>query len=472
MSYGRNNGGNNTQTSYTYWEMNYAKYIRNALAFDELGRSHGLSVGIDTEPNSGKAGRMNYFYSVWGLSGQSQSGNFDDTNTLHIDTIGVPNADDYTSAKATVDGDWSSTVIVEERFKATSMVAANHGTNNYPTVYIAYYDDVLERIVFRWGTINSTTVSDQSRFNNLTTTTEGTHSFPLLEANGTEPGNYSLIAGGMNVAGTDPRTPYNAGEYVDLGLVKGSSTATDVVCVVWYDAKLGNLMYSYKIDPCNQNFASTDYSSGHWAQAKVLKQNCGEYCKIAVDKNGGIHIAAYDNGNKGVGYVYLPSYDAEYSEANNYYLVDAMNGPYDEIGIDVGLSGNKAIPTIGYYANGTPKVAEYSTGITASNGKPEQSWENGKFTGKWDVCYVPTDSKLLKDHINIAWPKNINGVITNSGSSAGFSTAAATSSVTENWRNVQRYVSNTVTGNGTYNQILGYAIREGSKGYLEIAQRK
>ncbi|MCR4579544.1 MAG: hypothetical protein K5681_04270 [Treponema sp.] len=30
----------------------------------------------------------------------------------------------------------------------------------------------------------------------------------------------------------------------------------------------------------------------------------------------------------------------------------------------------------------------------------------------------------------------------------------------------------TVTGNTTTNPILGYAIREGAKGYIEIAQRK
>ena len=490
MAYGRNTAGDNTQTSYTVWEMNYAKYVRSALAFDELGRSHGLSVGIDTEPSSGKAGRMNYFYSAWGQSDTgSQSGNFNNTNNNHIDTIGIPNSNDYTDARPTVQGnqtsedDWSSTVIVEERFKGTSMIAANHGTDNNPTVYIAYYDDVLERIVFRWGTI---TGNGNTRYNNLSTTGESTHSFPLLEANGDEPGNYSLIAGGMNVAGTQPRTPYNAGEYVDLGLVKGNSTATDVVCVVWYDAKLGNLMYNYKINPCNQNFASTDYSSGHWAQAKVLKQNCGEYCKIAVDANGGIHITAYDNGNKGVGYVYLPSYNATYKEENDYYLIDAMNGPFDELGIDVAVDGTgntgKAYPTISYYANGTPKIATYSTGITKSSGRPTQSWNITKnmFTGNWDVCYVPTASKLLKDHINVAQPKNTSGERINSGSSSGFGNTPTTENVTirvGNWPNqkeitVQRNSTNTVTSNGTNNPILGYAIREGSKGYLEIAQRK
>ena len=484
MAYGTHasNGNSTTEYSYQLWEYNYAKYVRNALAFDESGRSHGISVGIDTEPSSGKAGRMNYFYSAWGRSRfNSSSGNFNtQTRTindnrdpfnrenygyaLHIDTIGIPNANDYTDDDPTIAGDWSTTVIVEDRFKSPSIIAANHGTD--PTVYIAYYDDILERIVFRWGTVGDT----YKEYENLTTTELAEHSFPIAS------GKYSLIAGGTSVDGDTALTPYNAGEYVDLGLVKGDSTTTDVVCVVWYDAIKGNLMYSYKINPCNENFASeTNTGSGYWSAAQTLKKNCGEYCKIAVDKNGGIHIAAYDNGNKGVGYVYLPSYDTEYSEATDYYLIDAMNGPFDELGIDVTIGGtnsNYAYPTISYYANGTPKMATYSTGILKTSGTPQKSWENGKFTGKWDVCFVPTSSKLLKDHINVACPKTVDGVMTPTGSSDGFLNEPTLTTYRENNTNSQRYLTNTVTSNGTSNPILGYAIREGSIGYLEIAQRK
>lgn len=474
MAMGKNHDNSVTQKSYQYWEMNYAKYVCNALSYDESGRSHGVSVGIDTEPSSGKAGRMNYFYSSWGVSEYGQSGNFaNNTNSLHIDTIGIPNADNYTDTEAT-NGDWGATVIVEERFNSTSIASVNHGNNSNPTVYIAYYDDVLERIVFRWGTVTDANnpAKDNDRwgnpqnnktsgYNNLTTTTEGSHSFPITE--------YSLIAGGKNVAGTTALTPYKAGEYVALDVVRGNSTANDVVCVVWYDAINDRLMYNYKTNPCNNNNADTTHTttSGYWAEAKVLKEKCGQYCKIAVDANGGIHIAAYDSGNKGVGYVYLPKYNSAYSESNNYYLIDAMNGPFDELGIAVAVDGTsatgKAYPTISYYANGTPKMATYTTGITkpsATNpAMPAASWANGKYTGNWDVCYVPSASQLLKDHVNVVQPKNTSGVINRVSAGTGFATAGGKD-------------NGTVTGNTTTNPILGYAIREGSKGYMEIAQRK
>lgn len=451
---------NNTPSSYERWEMNYAKYVANALAFDESGRAHGVSVGIDTQPNSGKAGRMNYFYSGWGRSQYNdQAGNFNnDTNSLHIDTIGVPNPTDYTSS--TPPNGNSSTNIVEERFKSTSMVAVNHGDNNYPTVYIAYYDFVLERIVFRWGEITG----GKKAYDNLTTTTQTEMSFAL----GTD--KYSLIAGGSpvkngeNIKDGSHYTPYNAGEYVDIGVIKGATKTDDVVCAVWYDARKQNLMYSYKINPCNQDDASETYTSGHWTKAQVLKTRCGEYCKIAVDANGGIHITAYDSGNKGIGYVYMPSYSTTYSEANNYYLIDCINGPYDELGIDVAIGGtnnNYAYPTISYYANGIPKMATFSTGILKGAGnKPDKAWENDSFTGKWDVCFVPTASSVRKDHMNVAQPKNTSGV----------RARVATGTDRFNAQGEQSY--GTVTGNTTTNPILGYAIREGAIGYLEIAQRK
>lgn len=457
--------------SYILWEYNYASYVRNALAFDERGRSHGISVGIDTEPSTGKSGRMNYFYSNWGRSDVDNNGNFrnnkdgnfrQDTNANHIDCIGTPNGDDLNSN--TPPGGWGNNhssgncTIMEQRFKSVSIVATTKGESDYtqtPRVYIAYYDDIREQITFKYGSVGNTprTTYDQIQSSGNPNEGDGT-AFSVS-------GDYwSAIADGGTA------TPYKPGEYLDIAVKPGTSVATDTVCVVWFDATNSKLMYSYKVNPGTDNDASTrtgDYEDGYWSNAVTLKQNCGEYCKITIDANGGVHITAYDRGNKGVGYVYLPSYDSTYSEANNYYIIDAENGPYDELGIDVAVDGTgangKAYPTISYYSNGTPKMATYATGITKTSGMPEKSWENDSFTGKWDVCFVPTSSNLLKDHINVAQPKGQDGIRARVSAGTGFATAGGKD-------------SGTVTGNTTTNPILGYAIREGSKGYLEIAQRK
>ena len=455
---------NGKTTSYSFWEYNYASYVCNALAFDENGRSHGISVGQDTEPSIGKAGRMNYFYSTWGTSDTANtSGNFSTSSaTNHIDCIGTPNGTNLNSN--TPPSGWGSCTIMEKRFKSVSLVSTSKGTdnsvNNNPRVYIAYYDDIRQQITFKYGTVGDTA---HTTYNQIQSSGDPNQNSRAFSVNAQY---WSVIADGGNA------TPYKPGEYVDLAVKPGTAIGSDVVCVVWFDATNNNLMYSYKVGPNTDNDASTrtgDYTNGYWSNAVTLKQNCGEYCKIAIDANGGVHIAAYDRGNKGVGYVYLPSYNSTYSEENDYYLIDCVNGPYDEFGIDVAVDGTgntgKAYPTISYYANGTPKMATYSTGITKTSGKPEASWENDSFTGKWDVSYVPTKSNLLKDHISVAQPKNTNGV----RSAYGSATAAATGF---KFNDTGATDTGKSCGNGTTNPILGYAIREGSIGYLEIAQRK
>lgn len=465
---------NGKANSYDLWEYNYASYVSNAMVFDTTGRAHAISVGIDTEPSSYKAGRMNLFDSGWGVShNNTNSGNFDDnTNSVHLDSIGRGDAN-----------------IIEQSLKSTTMAVAGN------RIYVAYYDLFTDSIRFRFGYFDqsNTEKSNSVDLNQAVTyrqrnqrydgkqwnqdsgwyviNTDNTKNGQLLSTNtDREDGwnipeqSYSVLAGGS--------TGVKAGEYVDITAISGGNTkANDVVCAVWYTGR--ELKYSYKINPCNDNDYSSTTTSGYWSAAQTLLTNGGQYCKIEADVNGGIHIAAYDQDIKGVVYIYLPTYSTTFSKDTHYFVVDAMNGPYDEIGLDVTVSetGNtgKSYPSISYYANGLPKYAYYATGITKTSGLPTAGWANDSFTGDWDVCFVPTSSMLLRDHICVAAPKNANGVraaVTNSteGEKTG---SFDTDNATNNGK-----TRGTVAGNGTTNPIMGYAIREGSIGYLEIAQRK
>lgn len=449
------NSGNG---SYQLWEMNYASYVCNALAYDEDGNSYGISVGIDTEPSSGKAGRMNFFTSLWGMSdGGSQSGNFNNTNNLHIDTIGIPNPSDVTS-QTPADDIWANSYQWEKRFSSTSIAVATHGSGNNKTrsVYAAYFDGIRDQIIFRRG---ATVPNSKGNFNDFTSQgTENTTSFVVEEC--------SVIADAGNITNNTP------GSYVDLAVIPGTTAAGDVVLAVWHDGSA--LQYAYLKNPFYTNnkalvasHKKSDYNAKTEWTTKKLKDNCGEYCKIEVDANGGVHIVAYDATNQSVDYFYLSSYDATYSESANCFIIDASNGPYYELGLDVAVSSvntannttGKAVPTISYYANGTPKMATYSTGFTKSS-KPDVSWKDGSFTGKWDVCYVPTNSKLLQDHINAVQPKNPSGVITCVKGDAFASQGGAD--------------NGTVSGNNSTNPIMAYAIKENgvAQGHIEIAQRK
>lgn len=430
--------------SYNYWEKNYAKYVQSNFLFDNVGRSIAISVGIDTYPEatSCKSGRMNLFYSQWGESGQGVSGNFDGTNSIHLDAIGQGDQD-----------------IREDRFGGSNPIAmalAQHtGTNADRTLYIAYYDQINSRIVFRYGRMqnykddmNTDQKNGNTVYNQLFHNGNGEKGFTV------DASQYSIIANGTN--------GYNAAEFVDLAVITGASRAADTVCIVWFTGS--SLMYSYKTNPCNDNDLGTTGNGGRWSTPETLLENGGKYCKVVTDANGGVHIAAFDGSCNGITYFYKPSYNGTTTKV----IVDAANGPYDEIFLDVATdSSSKAVPSIGYYANGKVKMAIYETGITKTTGTPEQSWDStlNSFTGKWDVCFVPTSAQFSKaDHINVALPKNTSGVRTNvsvSGTTKGFTETGAAG-------------SGTVGGNGTLNAILGYAVYNNTdkQGYIEIAQRQ
>lgn len=439
---------NGTAYSNRVWEYNYASYSNNALAISSSGVAYGISIGLDTQPSNGKAGRMNLFSSQWGRSNTtSQSGNFDDnTNSIHLDAIGTGGA-----------------TIIEKRFSNTNLALAEH--SNDPVLYLAYYDLVRDEIIFRYGHMKATK-SDTDSANNGQFVTGGTG-----ESGFAVNANYrSAIAGGD--------TGQTPGEYLDLAVIPGSTSASDVVCAVWYNG--GSLKYSYKYNPCNDNdmYSGSKYGSGtgtnpgYWSEPQTLITNGGQYCKVETDANGGVHIAAYDQTKKGVAYIYLPTYNTTYAAATHYHLIDAQNGPYDEIGLDVAVSKvntssdttGKATPTISYYANGTPKMAVYTTGFT-QNSQPAASWNetNNSFTGNWDVCYVPTASRLLKDHINVVLPKSGTGVL---------GTQTTTSTFTTDNSGSGAQTQSSVSDNKTNNPVVGYAIRNGSYGYMEIAQRQ
>ncbi|MBQ2530638.1 MAG: hypothetical protein II547_10320, partial [Treponema sp.] len=75
LNFGFNSGpanycmANGENTSYTTWVGNYARFSTCGFTVDENGRTHGISVGLDTNPgSSGSSGRLEYFYSGWGRS--------------------------------------------------------------------------------------------------------------------------------------------------------------------------------------------------------------------------------------------------------------------------------------------------------------------------------------------------------------------------------------------------------------------
>ena len=268
----------------------------------------------------------------------------------------------------------------------------------------------------------------------------------------------SMIAGD----GTD----YGAGSYVSLGVIPGSSKTTDVVVAIWYDETNRVLWYSYNTTPLTDRNGTTDRSG--WSKpVQVFSgdlENAGEYCQLAVDKKGGIHIAAYDGTNCDLVYAYLSNYSATPATC----VVDGSGVIGSNLTIDVALDASeKAIPRIGYYATSCirPKIAYLvDTTSTAPAGS-----EDEVFTGKWECAVVPTASNVNMqsnqyNKINVGvWKEN--GVVTSS--------KTGTSSYTNTPNSYNSTSYGYVWGNGTSNPVLGYTIKvSSSSDAIETAQMR
>ena len=241
------------------------------------------------------------------------------------------------------------------------------------------------------------------------------------------------------------------------------------VVMVWYDKANSCLWYSVNTDPhtLRNGLTYAEKNSTGWSDpVRVFASSksygkAGQFAQIAVDKDGGIHIAAYDPLNADLVYAYKSSFAGGTFKT---YVVDSSGTVGDNITIDVAMDDGRISPQIGYYsAGGTlPKIAKLAVPGVVGSGVV-----NDVYTGTWECSYVPSGSTINTqsnqyNKVNIGLWKN-NGVL--AASSTGVSTA---------YNNANTYGSTSygyVWGNGTKNAVLGYAVTDSnSNDYIETAQ--
>ncbi len=424
-----------TEYSDIYWMGSYDFFTSVGFIYDSLGYSYGCAAGGDINNNS--ADKFQFMTSRWGRAGTGQSGSYNRTNSLRLESIGQK--------------DSGVNIFNKQRIKSPSFAAAVHGSAT--NLYLAYYDDINQEVRFKYGKISTTAFSTHScNFGSFTD-----------HETGGEPKDYmndkvSMIAGSS--------TNRKAGEYVSLGVVsQEGSGVDDVVVCVWYDSVNRTLWYTYNDSPTTNRDGQTD-GSGWSAPVRVfadgsVMEESGEFCQIAVDKDGGIHIAAYDPVNLDLDYAYSSGYNAASFES---CVVDGYGVVGSNITIDVAKNAaGKNIPYIGYYATSCikPKLAYLAdTSASAPSGSDDEL-----FTGAWEVSVVPSSSNVNKDRINIGVWKDSSGTIKNS--KTGFSYHTNTGS------SYGATCEGEFFANGTPNPLLAYAHKQSSSaGYIETAQKK
>ncbi|HOS34791.1 MAG TPA: hypothetical protein PKW72_03150, partial [Treponemataceae bacterium] len=417
------------------------------------------------------AGRMTFISSRWGTGDLvSKNDNYHGLNKYRLEAIGImKNA--YVQGVQLAD----NYIMDTRRFNSPTLATAVHsgtGTGASTSVYLAYYDKFQKQIRFRYGDFTAATGTPNN--NNTNANTNGFGQFldqhATSDVNGGEGtylnnkyafdaarADYSLIAGKDAVSLTD--TGNVAGKYVAIDVVPGTTSAADVVVAVWYDG--ADLKYSYKLNPFTDNDADQAHSgiAGYWSPAITIFTEGGKYCAVKVDPNGGIHIAAQDSENLDLKYAYLSSYNMVYNEAVHAVVVDSYGITGTQVKIDTQIESGKVIPYITYYNGATvkPKMAYLVPRTTMDYTLAGSDPINESYTGNWEISIIPTISEVQDDHINIGLWKTKAGVKRTS-----VYTATSTIGVT----------SGTAYGNGTANPVVGYAIVDGTQGYIETAQKK
>ena len=427
--YSRNN---NTagEYSYFYWQGSYDFMSSVGLAYDSNGYTYGCAAGGDI--NSTSADRFSFMTSRWGVSGAATSGSYDGSRANRLEAIGQINS------SGVLDFD-------KNRIKSPSY-ATSYLSDGSTNVYLAYYDNMNGEIRFRAGNISSSSKGNFGNFNDSYRNNE------INNYNNANNGKYTSELCQI-VANSSGKGLGYSGEYVALGVIpKGSTggqTDNDTVVMVWYDSTNSSLMYAYNTKPVT---GTTGVNSTNWSTATTLLEDAGEYCQVAVDAAGGIHIAAYDGTNADLKYVYIDEYkkaaEAKSCTVDSYAIVG------QNITIDVAKVGDYYVPFIGYYAlsNNRPKYAKLASS-TISDGVGSAD----DYTGVWEVSVIPTTSKTFQDRVNIGVWKTDAGVLKAS--------TTGTSSASQYWGKCY--------GNGTANPVLGYAIKpSSSSGFIETAQMK
>ena len=450
---------NSSDNSYTVWQKNYANYNGINFVYSANGYAHSLSTGLDTEPNDGLGGRLQYINSDWGGNGANNMYNWNTNVTVALDSIGVLE-NTYLNGKQE-----TSKLIDTERFSSPSIAVAGNDR-----VYIAYFDKFNEQIRFVYGT-SSTTTNNRGQKTKTTTgqlsnrvaekgsidNDEGGSTYRLHKGFESSNASYSVVAGvEYPDNGTTPTDTKNiAGEHLSLAVIPGTNQTGDVVVFVWYDGT--NLNYTYRYGTKDDTDAKSTGVTNKWSATKqIFTDEIGEHCAVTVDKNGGIHIAAYNRSGADLYYAYISDKDATPKTC----LVDSYSQVGKYISIDVALnSAGNAVPYISYLGDGfggLPKVAYLPTGINDSTELKDGADNNtDMFTGVWEVSLIPTSSYVCEDNMNVAVWKN-NGVITNSAT--GDSSSGSS--------------NGTCYGNGKSQFVLGYATEVGVNGFIETAQMK
>lgn len=437
-----------TLYSQTKIGQNYQGFSYNTFTFDKNGETYGAALCSDTSGTDEMSANFQFFSRGCGESTDSLDFNYNNClNGRRIENTKNP--------AGTYD---------EDRVKSPAMATFVNNGKTY--VYMAYWDHLENRIIYRVGSVDGSGpesansidlgLQDLCKATGFLGDGDSNKIGSNKEANARRNSTDSTYVGDKG----------NAYKYVSVledfsgvtdAHVSVASLSDGSAVISWYDDRSRSLK-AVKITLEEMLSAALN---GKSYSPVTISSNGGAYVSVVSDFDDGLHFAYSSNSGANLYYAYADSSLSGIKEM----LVDVNDDVGDNCTIDVARESSSSpwIPTISYRSNvATGTKVAYPVEFDLSGKPMAGSTSGGQYTGNWTICTLPTSNKSISDLISVGYNKDWSD-----GVYKDFEIISETYTTTTGKYTICD--SSIIGGNGTSNPVIGYGIATGS---IEMAQKK
>jgi hypothetical protein len=337
----------------TEYERAFNNYTWNSLAFDSGGGVYAASSNASRPGEAINSAARASFYTRGRTSNDLTSEN----TTLQ-------------ASKRQFESNYDGTLHNVFRVQNLDLAVTGAGTDlDRALMHMVYYDENQRQVKFRYGSIGSTantiTLSTLGYNNGDTFTNAAPGSYP----------NYHVVAG-----------PASSGPYVAVGVVPAGQPGAGTAVVAWYDTTSQSLKISYNTIP--SSVLPGDVAQWGTNVRTVDSGFAGQHVDLAIDGDGGIHLAYYSSAAGDLKYAYYSGYQDAVADI---VVVDSFLSVGSNLMIQVYDDGTNIVPYISYYF-GSFIDTRHCLRLAYRNftaGALGDGTSLDRFTGKWEVSSVP-----------------------------------------------------------------------------------
>nr|MCR5400695.1 hypothetical protein [Treponema sp.] len=446
-----------TLYSHTKIGQNYQGFTYNDFAWDANGETYGAALCSDTSGNDDMSANFQFFSRGYG----------ENSDSLNFNYYNCKNGRRIENTKN------SAGTYDERRVMSPAMTTFVADSKTY--VYMAYWDHLENRIIYRVGSVGGTGAANANDIGLGLRDLCGLTTHHSKYNSGSDVGKLGSTGyANRNSTDTNYVGDSRSGEgeaYTYVNVLESFRGVTDAyvtvgalsdgsAVVAWFDDVSRELkaVKISKSDMLSKTLNAKSYTP------TILSVNGGAHVSMSVDLSDGIHLAYASNSGANLYYAYVTSTLSSVEEV----LVDVSDDVGDYCSIDVARESSSKpwIPVISYKSNVATKTKiaypVFDSSASASAKPSAGSDSAGFYTGAWSISTLPSSNKSINDTISTGYNKKWSD-----GTWQNFAVINEVSTATTAYYTICN--SSIVSGNGTSNPVVGYAVANGA---IEMAQKK